>query len=545
MTPRNGYTLTVFLLLLWGCAPQPPLTFTEAVTIAPNPNPAVPLAAVLRFAANRPVQTTIRVSDGTHDWELEYEESRKPEEGFPVVGMRPDRRHQIGVAIRDADGNEATAADGLEYTTPPLPTEPTEFPPIQVTVKKAGRMEPGITVFSPRRAVVGDLKASASFGMLAAIDADGEVVWYYRTDSRITDLQRLSNGNFMYITQDYRLVEIDLLGNVVSQWYATGRPLGPTDGTPVETLAFHHEVDELPSGNLVILGVENRQIDNYYTSEIDEKAPRKTQNVMGDQIIEFQRDGTETWRWQAFDNLDPLFIGFGNFSGYWVRRGFPDTVDWTHANGLLYDDADDSVLLNLRHLSAVVKIDRATSEIRWILAEPTGWPKELQSKLLKLEGDNSLWFHYQHAPVPTPHGTLLLFDNGVYKARPFDPKAPPSESFTRVVEYAIDEESMTARQVWASKQPGDDTVVTWAMGDVDWLPETGNVLAHYGATISSDQVEETRWESVLRTIYWSYIREYSHTTPAELVWEVVLEGNPEKKLGWSIYGGDRYPSLVP
>ena len=343
MTPQNGYTLTVFLLLLWGCATQPPLTFTEAVGIVPNPNPAVPLAAVLRFAANRPVQTTIRVSDGTHEWELEYEESQKPEAGLPVVGMRPDRRHEIRVAIRDADGNEAASASVLEHTTPPLPTEPTEFPPIQVTVKNAGRMEPGITVFSPRRAVVGDLKASASFGMLAAIDADGEVVWYYRTDSRISDLQRLSNGNFMYITQDYRLVEIDLLGNVVSQWYATGRPLGPTDGTPVETLAFHHEVDELPSGNLVILGVENRPIDNYYTSEIDEKAPRKTQNVMGDQIIEFQRNGTETWRWQAFDNLDPLFIGYGNFSGYWVRRGFPDTVDWTHANGLLYDDADGSV----------------------------------------------------------------------------------------------------------------------------------------------------------------------------------------------------------
>lgn len=225
------------------------------------------------------------------------------------------------------------------WSTPLLLSPPTRgsFPPLRVTLARVDLMEPGITLFSPRRRKIDDPAFGRDFGMLLAIDHHGEVVWYYQTDSRISDLERLANGNFMYITQDFRLVEIDLRGNVVAQWYASGRPYGPAAGRPVDTLALHHEVDELPSGNLVILGVEERPVEECYTSEHDAKAPRKTQRVMGDEVIEFSRDGKEVWRWKAFDHLDPFRIGYETFSDYWVRRGFPGTVDWTHAHGLLYD----------------------------------------------------------------------------------------------------------------------------------------------------------------------------------------------------------------
>lgn len=317
--------------------------FTTAPVVSANPNPAVPLAAVLRFSAGEPVDTTIRISDGKHEWELSYDEARNPADGLAVVGMRPDRRHQIRVFIRDAAGNVAEATGALEFTTPPLPSGHTEFPPLDVTVSRPERMEPGITLFSPRR-VTRNIKLNQSFGMLLALDAAGEVVWYYRMNSRISDLQQLRSGNIMYLTQDFRLVEIDLLGNVVAQWYAAGRPEGPAEGAiPIETLAIHHEVDELPNGNLVILGVEQRAIDNYYTTEYDPDAPRRTHNVMGDEIIEFTRDGKEVWRWRAFDHLDPFRIGYGLTNNYWIQRGFPDTVDWTHANGLLYYEEDDSL----------------------------------------------------------------------------------------------------------------------------------------------------------------------------------------------------------
>ena len=45
-------------------------------------------------------------------------------------------------------------------------------------------------------------------------------------------------------------------------------------------------------------------------------------------------------------------------------------------------------------------------------------------------------------------GTILCFDNGTYRARPFAEKQPSAESYSRAVEYEVDEAAMTVKQVW-------------------------------------------------------------------------------------------------
>jgi arylsulfate sulfotransferase len=526
-----------------------PPEFTVPPTISQNPNPRVPLAAIVQFSANEPVQTTLKISDGKREWERVFDHSRQPKDGLPVIGMRPNQAHHISVTIRDAAGNETQFPQALKFTTPPLPVEGNEFPPYQITVNQQDRIEPGITLLTIRRRIAGqgltqaERQFNQGFGMLLALDAEGEVIWYYRFESRISDFEPLDNGHFVYLTQDYRLLEIDLLGNIVASWYAAGRPKGPAEGIPIETITLHHEVEVLPNGNFVVLGTERRAIDNYYTSETDPNAPRKTQNVMGDQIIEFQRDGQIVWRWNAFDHLEPFRIGYETFGNYWVRRGFPDTLDWSHANGLLYDELDDSLLISLRHQSAVLKIDRTSQKIQWILGDPEGWPKALQDKLLKPEG-KMRWPYHQHAPNPTPHGTLLLVDNGNYQANPFKPPVPPYQTYTRAVEYAIDEKNMTVREIWTSEEYGKDSVVSFAMGNVKWLPKTDNILVSYGLVLARDKLKQYTWGSTLSSNSWTRIREYTHTTPPQLIWEVIINGDPKKDgPGWNVFGVKRIPKL--
>ncbi len=541
-----GSWLGIFPLICLGDTKPP--TFTVPPTIYQNPNPRVPLAAVVRFSTDEPVHTKINISDGKRTWDIVFDDSYKPADGLPIVGMRPNQQHQFHISIRDAADNETNAPEVLQFTTPPLPPDFKEFPPIKTTISQSNRMEPGITILSVRRRVPGEghRKFNQRFGMLLALDAENEVIWYYHFNSRISDFERLLNGNLLYITQDYRVFESDLLGNIVSSWYATGRPGGPVEGIPVETMTFHHEIDELPSGNFVVLGTELRTIDNYYTSETNPNAPRKTQNVIGDQIIEFQRDGKIVWRWNAFEHLEPFKIGYRLFSGYWMRRGFPNTVDWTHANGLLYNEQDDSLLVSMRQQDAILKIDRASGEIRWILGEPSAWSAKLQNCLLKPKGDIR-WFYHQHAPTPTPANTLLLFDNGIYQTHPFNPAVPPAKSYSRAVEYAIDEENMTVREVWFSEKQGDDdAAVSFAMGDVDWLPKTGNVLVAYGFLLPRDEIDKITWKNVLNFRAWTRVREYTHTNPPEVVWEIVMDNDSmEEPLGWIVFGAERIPSLSP
>ena len=212
------------------------------------------------------MSTTFSVSADDENWELRYGASRNPANGLALIGLLPATKHKTSVTIRDGAGNVSTARKDLEFTTPPLPNERASFPPIKVTVNQRDQLEPGYVLFNPRRRKPGrqNVGFGAGFGMLLIVDYEGRPRWYYHTDSRISDFEIIDNGNIVYVTQDYRLIEIDWLGNTIRQWYAAGRPDGPVPGgICVEgTNSFHHEIDELPNGNLVVLGSEIREIDN-------------------------------------------------------------------------------------------------------------------------------------------------------------------------------------------------------------------------------------------------------------------------------------------
>ncbi len=549
ITTTRAATSVAALALLGAGALLGQPAFVQRPEIGPNPNPAAPLAAVVRFKADRPVTTTIRVSDGENTWELRYGASHDPEKGLPVIGMRPARKHHIRVRIEDASGKTAEAREALEFTTPPLPEDRREFPPILVKASRPERMEPGVTILSVRRlgradsgpaprgrpgAPAGEPDFAVKYGLLLALDARGEPVWYYRSSIRISDFEPLPNGNIVFLGADQRAIEIDMLGNVVRQWYAAKRPQGPAEGAiPIPTAAFHHDIEALPNGHLLVLGGEVRRIENYYTSDTDPDAPRKTQKVMGDEVIEFTREGKLVWRWNAFDHLDPYFIGHRTLNRYWIIRGYPETLDWTHGNGLFYDPRDDSILLNLRKLSAVLKIRRPGGELDWIFSEPTGWSERFRPLLFRPVGEFT-WPWYQHAPELTPQGTLLLFNNGIWESRPFTPAKPIAESYSRAMEFALDPETKTARLVWVSDRPGPDAVTTYAMGDADWLPQRGNVLVCYGG--STRRVKKGRGRP------WPLVREFAHTNPPELLYEVVLaeEARPPK-VDWLLFGAKRVP----
>ena len=521
-------------------------SFTVSPTIEPNPNPRVPLAAIVKFDASQPVTTTLTINDGDREWTLKYPPGRNKKPGLPVVGMKYGRSHKIRVVIINADGESSTAKTTLVYATPEKPDDPTLIPPVKVIASDRARMEPGYTLASVRRNLPfrggrGGARAGASFGLLVAFDHDGEIVWSYYGDARISDVEQLANGNMLYLTTDFTAVEIDLLGNTVGQWYAADRPAGKGPGIGIPTLTMHHEIDELPNGNLLVMGTEMREFDNWYTSETDADAPRQRQNVMGDVVIEFTRDGEVVWQWKALDHLDPYRIGYETFTAYWIRRGFTGARDWSHGNGFAYDPRDDSLLISFRMQDAVVKVDRKSGDIVWILGDHAGWKQSLQSKLLTPIGEMN-WFYHQHMPQITPEGTLVLFDNRTWSAIPFARPLPPAQTWTRAIELKIDEENQTVEKLWSSEDYAIDRLMTFAMGEADVMPKTGNVLVFYG---SAAVVTDTSlgWDEVLgqrsSVQRGTRVREFTRSQPAECVFDIELRDESENQIRWGIYGGAR------
>ncbi len=535
--------LFVGLLCVAGCGDGTPPVLGD-VRLAEPPSDRAPLAARLTASTDEPAVVTLTVDDGTRQWSVTPSAEPRVDHSLLVLGLHPDSTHEVVLTATDAAGNVSRSAP-TTIVTDPLPDD---FPPFEVTVSDPERSEPGVTLFALMRWPDGGQPASE--GIIVMVDASGEVVWYHEGDRYITDLFRLDNGHLMYIgaVDGVRstIVEIDLLGNTVAQWHP--RALADADlgdSTFVDTDTFHHDVVELPSGNLLALSSEVRSYENFPTSVSDPDAPTTTRDVVGDTIVEFQRDGVIVREWKLLDLVDPYRVGYGSLGGgYWratyarLMEEDPDVADWAHTNALVYDETDDAIIAALRIQDAVVKLDAETSEIRWILGPHGGWKAPWNERLLEPSG-NLAWAYHGHGAKVTPERTILQYDNGNNRATAFEEPMPQADSYSRAVEFAVDEEAMTVRQVW-EYGPEDERFFSSFLSDADWMPTTGNVLITDGARTTKIK-DATSGETV--THNWVRIVEVTHTTPSDKVFELIIDD--ESPHGWRVYRADRLPGLYP
>ncbi len=539
-------TYACFILLLganWlctSCTLDRSPEFNSYPEVKINSHAAAPVAGFVRFSTNEPVWTRIEIFDrGELKEVLDFDTTHYTSEGFPLLGMRPNCDCAVVVSVTDVGGNEVLS-DTLAITPPPLPVQKDTFPSITVSFPAPDKTIGNYTLLSVRRSRRDSVEFGENYGLLLVLDERGEVIWYYLTDRRISDVEILPNGHILYLTLDHELIEIDWLGNNIQTWYAARRPQGKGKGIEVDALTIHHEVDILPWGNFLVLSTEQREIDNYYTSETNPAAPRKRSKVMGDVILEISPEGDIVWSWNAFEYLDPFRIGYETFTDYWPDRGFPDTRDWSHGNGLFYNEKDSSIIASFRFQEALVKIDYKNRDIVWIMGDSTGWEKSYHNKLLKPEGDIS-WFYHQHAPSMIGENLILLFDNQNYLTMPFDPPVPRAETSSRAIVYKLDESARTVQQVWSSTSAEDVPWSTIAMGDADVISngDRENIVVSYGAGKRKQHLSEERMQGKVRPNA-SKVVEYTFESSPQKVWEVIIEDETRDPANWAIYSHIRF-----
>jgi hypothetical protein len=314
---------------------------------------------------------------------------------------------------------------------------------------------------------------------------------------------------------------------------------------PVATDVFHHQAIEMADGTILALGTEAREYDNYPTSVTDPDAPRATAWVVGDHVVQFRRDGSIVREWSLLDALDPYRMSYDSLGGFWNREGYEfieqGTRDWSHGNGVIPDPRDDGIIVTLRHQDAVVKLS-GDGDLVWILGDPTGWNERFQPYLLQPEGEVE-WPYHLHAPQITPDGNVMVFDNGNFRAVPPDPPMPHADNYSRAVEYAVDQDAMTVRQVWSYGGPGEDSFYSAFLGDADRLPQTGNVLIVDGGHIIGPDGLPTN--DVIGGRKWGRLLEVTGGDDPEVVFELVMNHGEsvERITGWTIYQATRIPSL--
>jgi len=496
---------------------DPPKIISDPIILM-APNPGTPLVGVLDLKTDEPTRVLLEINYGNGDWIINFDELNT-DHSLPVFGFRPAQTHKIKVSVIDESGNKTIFEDLLEATTEPLPGD---FPPISVW-SVPEEMEPGFTIFT-----ITGIGPNSGIGFIVIVNEFGEVVWFH--SEGVLDIRMNAAGNLLTLIQAQSVLEMDLLGNYLQRW-SSEFAIVP-ESIVIPTRAFHHEVFEMENGHLLALSMELREFQNYPSSDTDPLTPKEIANVVGDVIVEFTPDGEVVQEWKMLDIIDPYRIGYGSlgqsYNGIFSNPG-GGTRDWTHGNGVIHDPKDDSIIVSLRHQDAIVKFKRKTNELVWILGPHENWDPILFGPYLldPIDEDEFFWSYHQHAPMITPNGTILLFDNGNFRASPFDEKLTDDENFSRAVEYSINEETMEITKVWEYGQFEDEILYAGFVGDADFLAETENVLITFGGISTPNGVT-------------ARIIEVNHKSQPEKVFDLSIED-----VNWFTYRSERILSLYP
>ncbi|MDX1485265.1 MAG: aryl-sulfate sulfotransferase [Alphaproteobacteria bacterium] len=363
------------------------------------------------------------------------------------------------------------------------------LPPMRIEIVDAARREPGVVLFNVRPG--GRQRDSVAAGWIVGIDQAGEIAFDARYDSPVQDVCLTPNGTILFTQPGAGLIrEVDRGGRALGCWHASGKwrnKAPPAGSIAIEATRFHHTVEVMPGGNLLLLGNELRHFDDWPGSDTDPGAPRESADVVGDVILEVAPDGAIVREWRMLDILDPYRICYGSRRVTAVNRDWPGSNDWAHANCASYDASDDSILVSLRTQDCIAKIERATGALKWILGPPGNWRRPWSEKLLTPMGALQ-WQYHQHDCSVTPAGTVLCFDNGNCRALPFDPPMADAECYSRAVEFRVDEAAGTVAQAWAYGDAPQDRLFACFQGGARRLPETGNTFVTYGGVATTDGV---------------------------------------------------------
>ncbi len=458
-----------FALLLIGalvsCSPvaseQLPGLLASDITVTQNPYDIAPLTAEVTFQTKVPTQVSIEVlgeEPATHDFE-----GRSVEHRLPILGLYPDTTNRVIIRMTTARGQ--IDEDTFTVTTEPLPEF---FPDIEIAAADRENMEEGwnLSQYSVNPSglpVDTDDQAGRNLrGLPFMFDTNGDIRYYLDLaflGGLAYEVGRLRNGNWIF-GHDGVIYEYSVLGRRVNRWDIPG-------------YLSHHEVTEKPNGNILTavhkIGTKNK--DGGGTN--------------GDHIIEIDRaSGEILGEWDLRQVAD-----------VYRRSLVKDAFDWFHMNAIWYDETDDTLIISGRN-QGLVKITK-DNELVWILAPHQGWGKagigadkyETADYLLTAvdaqgtpypeevqQGTESAadfdWTWGQHAPLILPNSHLFAFDNGFM--RHFTPNGPTS--YSRGVEYVIDEEAMTVRQVWEYGAERGNEYFSPIISDVDYLEATGNRL---------------------------------------------------------------------
>ncbi len=312
---------------------------------------------------------------------------------------------------------------------------PTDFPTWKT--ERPGTPLPEYFVIAPNLSFSA---ASRKYAIIA--DSYGVPIWWYKSANPPVDAKLLPDGNMGLIS--FGTGEERKLDGTLARTFTPDSSIGGS--------IDNHELLLLPNGDYIyIIDVNRGPVD------LRPYGGPANANVVDNVIEEFAPNGSLVWHWSAMDHLAIS----ETVSHWWSQYLVNSPADPYHMNSVEPDNdgTNDGFVVSLRHLDALIRIDKATGNIVWKLGGVA------RAESLTFVGDAYSNFGGQHYARILSDGTLTLHDNGTQQNR-----AP------RAVRYTIDPVAKTATFVEqvkdvdvsgsgccgsAQKLSGGDWVMSW------------------------------------------------------------------------------------
>jgi hypothetical protein len=304
-------------------------------------------------------------------------------------------------------------------------------------------------------------------GYIMVMDMDGNIRNGFFNESTMGSPKLINSTTAMFTKRDYD-------GVYLWNWVTN-----KTEALPIPE--GHHEVTYNPVTDTFLTIQLVNFIENYTFQEAQ-------WNITGDDIVEYDRDGTELWRWEG--NLTFPF----NWDEYKLRNETRDDMDWMHSNSIYWDIDNDMIYMNVRHLDCVVAVNYTSGETEWVVGRYVGEGPGMTLYNKAGEEVDSLFYH-AHACEKIGPNNYILYDND-YKNLT---RADIDIGITRYVEFAVDETAMTATEVWSWTSP--ESYYTRAQGDTNRLPNGNSIGVHNQGPspfmVEVNQAGEIVWEMTI------------------------------------------------
>ena len=221
------------------------INFTKKPSLINNPNSSVPLAVLISFHSKVKVKAKYVISDGVDKWTFSNELFNE-QHNQPLVHFKAGKQHSIDMRLTAEDGSMYSEA--FTFNAPSIPLG---FPSVTMSkVSSETASSKKIRLLSLLSYPVALLQQSVQnsrslltvdaiakdTGLLLAVNAKSEVIWYYQSSIFLesVDMVAVTNSEQLSATDLVRLmnhdgqgIEIDLLGNIKQQWTLSNVSLHP------------------------------------------------------------------------------------------------------------------------------------------------------------------------------------------------------------------------------------------------------------------------------------------------------------------------------